>query len=146
MSTDMAKRLRPAVAERTADDKCVYCHKSRGCHKPGTFKCPVGRKTRVGYLYSDNVYTPSKKDFSARGVYEDAIRSTRRCANFPFIIKTWRQAVVGIVGVMVLPKDHKYLIGACQHFVDNWKTRDILSKLTPKQKKTLDSLFPMEEK
>lgn len=41
--------------------RCVLCKKAKGEHKAGTLHCPVGMKTRVGYVqYSATaVYTPN---------------------------------------------------------------------------------------
>lgn len=42
--------------------KCRHCGKPRYSHKAKTFHCPVGRKTRIGYLdYSEtNTYQPKE--------------------------------------------------------------------------------------
>jgi hypothetical protein len=44
-------------------EKCKNCGKIKGEHKGGTLNCPVGRKTRIGYLvyHSTQVFEPVKK-------------------------------------------------------------------------------------
>ncbi len=32
-------------------DKCVHCKKAKGQHHAQSFACPVGSKTRIGYIH-----------------------------------------------------------------------------------------------
>jgi hypothetical protein len=43
-------------------EKCKHCGKSRGNHQSSTGLCPVGRRSRVGYIsfHGSNVFEPRK--------------------------------------------------------------------------------------
>ena len=43
--------------------KCKLCKKTKGEHKNGTLGCPIGSKTKIGYLhFSDkDFFIPSEK-------------------------------------------------------------------------------------
>lgn len=47
-----------------SDHKCKICGKKRGNHKAITLNCPMGRKSRIGYImFSDkDVFVPSDKE------------------------------------------------------------------------------------
>lgn len=43
--------------------KCLYCKKEKGLHQANTFNCPMGSKTRIGYIsYHPNVKFEYKGD------------------------------------------------------------------------------------
>jgi len=43
--------------------RCSLCHKTKGDHKAVSLHCPVGMKTRVGYVQfsATDTYTPNNK-------------------------------------------------------------------------------------
>ena len=131
--------------------KCINCGKTRGFHKDGTMNCPIGKKTRVGYVsYSDKVYTPEKSDGSIQGLYEDAIRSTRRCFDDKIRLKEWRDTTVAMMRLMQVAKMTEkkrsevkaYAMASFNHFVHEWSNQTILESMSKKQKRELEALFP----
>lgn len=42
---------------KTKEQKCKHCGKGKGVHKAQSLHCPVGMRTRVGYVQFHNRYT-----------------------------------------------------------------------------------------
>jgi len=51
----MKKKVNPEL-------RCKHCKKLRGDHRAGSFQCPIGPKSRIGYLsYGSSVFEPMQK-------------------------------------------------------------------------------------
>jgi len=45
------------------NDKCLLCKRPRGNHRAKTDECPMGKKSRIGYLsFGPGVFTPNPAD------------------------------------------------------------------------------------